>query len=119
MKVRFLLDENLPPRLIRALRGMAPGADVLRVGDPQALPLGTKDPELLVFLDSSGRLLVTLNRSSMNAHLESHLAAGGHTWGVVWIKRRSRIMRVVEDLALIWEASEAEEWRDRTDEIPF
>ncbi len=119
MKVRLLLDENLSPRLIRMLRGVASTADVLRVGDPQAPALGTKDPELLVYLDSAGRLLVTLNRSSMNAHLENHLAAGGHTWGVVWIRKRSRIQHVVEDLALMLEASEAEEWRDRTDEIPF
>jgi hypothetical protein len=34
MKVRFLLDEHLSPRLKTALLRLAPTADVLRVGDP-------------------------------------------------------------------------------------
>jgi len=33
MKVRYLIDENLPPRLATALRRLDPTVDVLRVGD--------------------------------------------------------------------------------------
>ena len=47
MKVRFLLDENLSPRLKPALLRLESTIDVLRVGDPDAPPLGTLDPDLL------------------------------------------------------------------------
>ncbi len=47
MKVRFLLDENLPPRLKRLLLGAEPTLDVLRVGEGSAPGFGTKDPDLL------------------------------------------------------------------------
>ena len=47
MKIRFLLDENISPRLKIALRRLAMVMDVLRVGDEGALVLGTPDPEIL------------------------------------------------------------------------
>lgn len=55
MSVRFLLDENLSPRLSPALWRYNPTIDVLRVGDPGAPPLGTLDPDLLVYLEQEQR----------------------------------------------------------------
>lgn len=72
MKVRFLLDENLSPKLKVAVLRLNPTIDILRVGDADAPPLGTLDPELLRFLELSQRLLVTDNRKSMPGHLEAH-----------------------------------------------
>ncbi len=43
MKVRFLLDENLSPRLKPALLRLESTIDVLRVGDPDAPPMWTTD----------------------------------------------------------------------------
>lgn len=119
MKVRFLIDENLSPRLKLAQQRLHPGIDVLRVGDPDAPTLGTADPDLLRYLDLAQRLLVTDNRTSMPAHLEDHWAAGGHLWGVLWIRPDATIGKLAQELFLIWDASEAEEWIDRLDWIPF
>jgi hypothetical protein len=119
MKVRFLLDEHLSPRLKTALLRLAPTADVLRVGDPGAPALGTLDPELLRYLELSQRVLVTANRVSMPAHLEAHWAAGGHLWGFLWIRPGTSLGRLAQELYLIWEASNAEEWADWVDWIPF
>ncbi len=82
MKVRFLLDENLSPKLKVAVLRLNPTIDILRVDDPDAPPLGTLDPELLRFLELSQRILVTDNRKSMPRHLEAHWEAGGHIWGL-------------------------------------
>jgi hypothetical protein len=82
VKVRFLLDENLSPRLKVALLRLNPSIDVLRVGDPEAPPLGTPDPEVLNYLALAQRLLVTDNRKTMPGYLETHWAAGGHIWGI-------------------------------------
>jgi predicted nuclease of predicted toxin-antitoxin system len=72
MKVKFLLDENLSPRLKIAVQRLEPAIDILRVGDPGAPLLGTLDPEVLQYLEQSQRLLVTDNRTSMPDHLEAH-----------------------------------------------
>ncbi|WP_173401013.1 hypothetical protein [Planktothrix agardhii] len=36
MKVRFLLDENLPPKLKLAVQRFNPDIDIIRVGEPEA-----------------------------------------------------------------------------------
>jgi predicted nuclease of predicted toxin-antitoxin system len=82
MTIRFLLDENLSPRLVRALKRARPEIDVLRVGDAGAPPLGTKDPDLLVWCDQAQRLLVTNDRTTMPVHLDAHHAAGRQHWGM-------------------------------------
>jgi hypothetical protein len=119
MKVRFLLDENLPPRLKAALLRLNPTIDVVRVGDPRAPQLGTPDPDMLRYLELSQRILIILNRKSMPAHIEAHWAAGGHLWGLFWVRSRTPIGRLAQALFLVWEASEAEEWIDWLDWIPF
>jgi hypothetical protein len=78
VKPRFLLDENLPPRLRLALLRHNDTIDILRVGDADAPPLGTLDPDILHYLEQAQRVLVTGNRISMPAHVAAHVAAGGH-----------------------------------------
>ena len=119
MKVRFLLDENTSPRLKVALLRLAPAIDVRRIGELETPPLGTLDPEVLRFLEVSQRMLITFNRASMPAHVEAYWEAGGHIWGLLWVRRGTPIGRLAEELHLIWEASEAGEWVDRLDWIPF
>lgn len=106
MKVRFLLDENLSPRLKVAVLRLNPAIDILRVGDPNAPQLGTLDPDVLRYLDLSQRLLVTDNRNSMPEHLEAHWADGGHIWGLLWVRPKTSIGQLAEELFVIWETKE-------------
>ena len=119
MKIRFLLDENLSPKLKIAVQRLNPAIDILRVGDPDAPELGTLDPELLHYLELSQRLLVTDNRSTIPEHLEAHWEAGYQIWGVVWLRPSGTISQWLESMILMWEITEAEEWIDRLDWIPF
>ncbi|MFK0731876.1 MAG: hypothetical protein ACFKPT_22035 [Gloeotrichia echinulata GP01] len=49
----------MSPKLKFAVLRLNPAIDILRVGNPNAPPLGTLDPELLRYLEVSQRLLVT------------------------------------------------------------
>lgn len=119
MKVRFLLDENLSPRLKVAVLRLNPAIDILRVGEPNAPQLGTLDPDVLRYLEFSQRLLVTDNRTSMPEHLADHWADGGNIWGLFWVRPKTPIGQLAQELFLIWETTEAEEWVDRLDWIPL
>lgn len=119
MRVRFLLDENVSPHLKMALLRLNPAIDVVRVGEPSAPSLGTPDPAVLRHLELSRRVLITSNRTSMQDHVEAHRTAGGHLWGLFWVRPGTPIGRLAQSLFLVWEASEAEEWIDRLDWIPF
>lgn len=65
MSVRFLLDENISPRVRVAIQRHYPHIDILRVGDEGTPRLETLDPEILQHLELSQRILVTKNRASM------------------------------------------------------
>ncbi|MEH1817009.1 MAG: DUF5615 family PIN-like protein [Nostoc sp.] len=119
MKVRFLLDENLSPRLKVAVLRLNPAIDILRVGESNAPTLGTLDPDVLLYLQLSQRLLVTDNRASMPAHLEAHWAEGGHIWGLFWLRPRIPVGQLAQELLLVWETTEAQEWIDQLEWIPF
>lgn len=119
MKTRFLLDENLSPRLKIAVLHFNPLIDILCVGEPNAPSLGTLDPDILRYLELSQRLLVTNNRTSMPEHLEAHWTAGGEIWGLFWVRPNTPIGQLAEELYVIWETSEAEEWKHIVDWIPF
>ena len=86
MALSYLLDENLRGALWLAFQhhnatGINP-VDVAQVGDPPDLPLGTPDPDLLLWCESQVRVLVTLDRNTIPRHLAAHLQQGQHSPGV-------------------------------------
>jgi hypothetical protein len=101
MKVRFLLDENLTPRLKLAVLRLHPAIDIVRIGEPHTLPLGSLDPEVLIYLERSQRLLVTDNRASMPGHLQEHWDGGRHIGGLLWVRPRTPLRKLAQELVLI------------------
>ena len=119
MKIRFLLDENLSKQIKIATLRLNPVIDILCVGEQDAPPFGTLDSDILRYLEGSQRLLLTDNRKSMPRHLESHWASGGRIWGLFWVRPRTPIGQLAQELMLVWETTQAEEWIDRVEWIPF
>jgi len=122
MELRYVLDEHLRGPLWRAMRwhnsrGFYP-VDVVRVGDPIDLPLGSPDPTILVWAEREERILVTHDPDTMPAHLANHLRAGHHSPGVFMIRPDSRVLQIVAFLVDAAYASDPSEWRDRIEFIP-
>ena len=63
-------------------------------------------------------MLVSLDRASMPDHVATYHVVGGHTWGVLLITRRCSGRQLLDDLLLVWTASEAEAWRDAIHYLP-
>ena len=97
MKPSFLLDENLSPRLKLAILRLNSEIDILRVGDINAPALGTLDPQILIYLQQSQRILLTNNRKSMPEHLEAHWNDDGFIWGLFWLRLKATIRELAED----------------------
>ena len=115
----FLLDENMPHRAIRKLlRRREPEIRVWVVGQLDAPALGSRDPELLVWIEQHDCLLVTRNRASMPEHLRDHLAAGRHVPGILIMPKRLTEWQVADELYLIWGASLPDEYRDQLVYLP-
>ncbi len=70
--IKYLLDEHIPHRLRKGLKQRIPDLVVRRIGDVDAPPIGTLDPDILRWCETSGFLLITNNRASIPVHLQEH-----------------------------------------------
>ena len=122
MPLIYVLDENLRGPLwnlvARQNRAGDYPIDAVRVGDADAVPLGTKDPQLLRWAEEQGRILVSEDRRSMSRHLADHLAAGHHAPGVMTLKRGVSLREIAQFLALAAYATDPAEWADQNRFVP-
>src|SRR5581483_7438705 len=122
MPLRFVLAEHLRGPLWKAIRqhntASAYPIDAVRVGDPPDLPRGTQDPDLLIWAEREGRLIVTDDRRTMALFLAQHLQAGRHSPGVLFIPPGYSFAQIVFDLALIAHAGDPLTYQDNVRFIP-
>jgi hypothetical protein len=122
MPLSYVLDEHLRGPLWRLFllhnRRGRDVVDVTRVGDPADLPLGTRDPALLLWAEREGRILVTRDSKTMPGHFADHLAAAHHSPGVMMLKPFASLREVAEWLIVAAHASEPHEWVDQITYIP-
>jgi hypothetical protein len=55
----------------------------------------------------------------MPEHLEEYWQKNQQIWGLFWIHLTTTMGKLAEELIMIWETTEAEEWIDIVDWIPF
>src|ERR1700674_5080823 len=107
--IKYLLDENVDDAFRKGLHLHYPEIVVWRMGEPTAPPIGTLDPDILLWCEENGFSLVTNNRDSMPDHLKDHLATGRHVPSIFTLSADLSIGEGVEELALIWGASMPDE----------
>lgn len=104
MPLRYVLDEHLRGPLWRAIRQHNRGStypiDVLRVGDAVDLPLGSPDPDILLWAEREGRVIVSLDKGTMLGFLANHLHSGHHSAGVYIVRLHATIPRIVDHLVI-------------------
>jgi hypothetical protein len=116
MRVRFQADADLDGRILRGLRRTAPGIDI-RTASDSALE-GLPDPEVPRIAADAGGILVSQDRRTMPAHF-ARFSVGVQSPGLILLREAIPIATAIEELALIWSASEAEEWKGRLVWIPL
>lgn len=115
MNVRFYMDVHIPQAITDALRRR--GIDVLRAAEDGAHEL--PDDELLERATELGRVLVTQDiRFKVLAH--SWQEIGRPFAGLIFGHQlHGTIGAYVEDLSIVALASDAEEWMNMVDHIPY
>ncbi|MEK6262260.1 MAG: hypothetical protein AABP62_26990 [Planctomycetota bacterium] len=78
MPLKLLLDENLRPDglwlAIQTRNATEPHPlDIVRVGDAETLPCSVDDLEIIRWAAVHGRLLVSLDKSTLPRHLHDHI----------------------------------------------
>jgi hypothetical protein len=79
---------------------------------------GVADSDVLALAAREDRIVVTSDLKTMPRHSGDFLQAHGQCPGVFLVKQSARLADVIEDLIMVWAASDADEWRNRIVEIP-
>lgn len=116
MRVRFQADADFNEDILSGVVRRNPGVDFK---DAVTAGLrGLTDREVLIFAAQEGRVLVTHDRRTMPLHFAEFIDAGDSP-GVFIISQSAEISSVIEELIVIWEASDAAEWVNRICTIPL
>jgi predicted nuclease of predicted toxin-antitoxin system len=117
MKLRFQADADLDGRVLRGVRRTAPEVDMRSAAE--AGLAGLDDSEVLRLAAEEGRVLVSQDRRTMPGHFRRFVASGASSPGVVLLREGISIGMAIEELTLIWAASDAGEWVNRLLWIPL
>jgi len=116
MKVRFQADADLNQILLKATLRREPSIDFQTAYAAGLVSLN--DKEILAKAAEQGRVLVTHDRKTMPKHFAEFIATR-ESPGVIIVQQKLSVNAAVEDLILIWAASESEEWINRIKSIPL
>jgi hypothetical protein len=98
----------LDGRILRGLRRSAPEIDIRTAAD--AGLAGLEDPGVLRIAADSGRILVSQDRRTMPGHF-ARFSLTVQSPGLILLREATPVSTAIDELVLIWSASEAEEWK--------
>jgi hypothetical protein len=80
---------------------------------------GLPDRDVLRVAAEAGRILVSQDRRTMPAHFRRFVSGDGTSPGVILLREGMSIAAAIEELLLIWSASDAEDWVNRLIWVPL
>lgn len=117
MKVRYLADADFNKAILTGLLRREPSIDFQTA---LAADLGGKeDPDVLAIAAASQRILVSHDVGTMLRHFRAFRKAGHHSPGVFMVSQSLDIGRAIDELHLIWFASDSVEWENRLVWLPL
>ena len=116
MRVRFQADADLNQIILLATVRQEPAIDFQTA--TEANLAGRNDREVLSIAAREGRVLISHDQSTMPNHFADFIAMETSS-GLIVIPQHLPLGFAVEDLLLIWFASEADEWINRICFLPL
>lgn len=113
------MDENVDPVYAAQLRRREPDLRIRVVGEPDIPARGTLDPEILVWCEEYGFILVTNNRTSMPVHLAAHIGLGRQVPGIFILNPDLSIGRNIDELILIAKGSFEGDYQNQIIHLPL
>ena len=116
MTPRFQADEDLNQRIVLGLRRREAAIDFRDAHD--GLVIGASDATVLRLAAEAGRILVSHDRKTMPANLARFVESYSSP-GVIIVSQELDLGAAIEDLLIIWAASDTEEWRNQLGFVPL
>ena len=114
--IRFMADADLNDAIVDGCRRREPHIDFLSANDANLE--GVPDPDVPAFAAAEDRILVSHDFRTMPRHFCDFLQDRGFSPGLILVPQQMPVGEVIEELVLIWGATDADEWRTRVVRIP-
>lgn len=88
-------------------------------GEIRLLPLRSPDPDLLIWTEQEGRIILSLDFSTLPVHLAHHLQQGHSSPGILPIRPHASLSAVLMDLVITAHAGDAADFQDAIRFLPF
>lgn len=116
MKLRFQADADFNADIVLGVRRREPLIDFQTANEAGLEGIG--DPSVLAYAAREGRVLISHDRKTMPHHFAA-LIETQDSPGLFIISQKTDVRVAIEELILLWEASEAEEWVNTVVTVPF
>ena len=116
MKISFQADADFNEDILKGVRRREPRID-FRTAAAAGLRSLT-DLEVLTLSAREGRILVSHDRRTMPRAFAEFVRTNKSP-GVLIVPEKADLLSVIDDLLLIWMASEAAEWTNQLGAVPF
>jgi hypothetical protein len=116
VKIKYQADADFNHTIIAAVQRREPAID-FQTADEARLR-GRPDPEVLARAAQEGRILVSHDHHTMPVHFATFVTTQPSP-GVFLLSQDVSIRTAVEELVVIWAASEAEEWVNTLQYLPL
>lgn len=116
MKIRFQADADLNEDIVTGVLRRTPEIDFQTA--LEAGLSGVKDENVLVIAAEENRILVTSDRKTMPGHFANFIQKQLCP-GVLIIPQNMSVSAAIEELILIWTASEAEDYVNSIRQLPL
>jgi hypothetical protein len=116
VRPRFQADADFNQRILLGLRRREPAVDFQDARTGGTLDL--LDPAVLLKSAGLDRILVSHDRRTMPAHFVRFLS-GRSSPRLIIVPQDLDIGAAIDDLLLVWAATEAKEWRDKVGYLPL
>jgi hypothetical protein len=117
VRVRFLADADLNRIIVSGVLRREPSVD-FRTALEAGLR-GMRDDDVLGLAANDGRVLVSHDVGTMPAHFRAFREAGNISSGVFLLPQSLDVAAAIDQLVLIWFATEAAEWENRLVWLPL
>jgi hypothetical protein len=116
MKPRCQADADLNRKIVAGLRRREPTIDFQDAYSGDVI--GRPDPEVLALAAGEGRVLVSHDRRTMLKHF-ARFIEDQTSPGLIIVSQDMDVGQAIEELLLVWAATEAEEWENAALFVPL
>lgn len=114
---RFLADHDFNEHILDGLLRREPTIEISRARDERLHEM--PDERVLAFAAERGLLVLSHDVNTMPAAAFARLADGQAVSGLLMVRQVNPVAEAVDDLMLIWWASDAEEWNGQVWFLPL